>query len=746
MPPSPPPTPLALPALLQTHLDTLTHLYTRLSPAPASSLALSGCEAALRELIEQACGTQRAEAEREVRDKEDELERAWRRVNEWQRALGEEVTAPPPAPSTTTEAPAAGPTLTDLCAAATSQLDALRTRMSARGSHVASLHARLRALRATVGSEWFKDAPYRVEEEGRAWEEMDLRGEVVAGLEAEVGRCEAEVARRHSLLTEHCTEIYTLRSELGLPALPPSSTSSSAPLPTPPSPAAPPTVEDLDAAENDPIDAVVLAHLGVGVGGEAAEVGGGGEEQAKSEIVSTSEMLERVEARRKALELLKSARNTTIQTTYDELYPLWTMLGVGEDEMEAFVNRWMGSTGAVVRAYQQELARMLLLKRQNLATFIARERALLTSLWDSLYLSHPARLALFPEYAISVEPTRRVVRSVGEDGQVQEREEEEVSANVSEGLLERHERERERVEREVEDARPVLERLRRYFEVVEKGRELEAAAADPSRLMDKSRGAAMRLAQEAKDRKRVDKEKPKLESDLRALIPQWEAAHGRPFLVNGVSFLEGLDEQRRMEEVEKENRKRAKMGLSASHSSSAPARPLRAQHTGASSALSASHSSSSSHTVAPLKRQMTGASARSTSSATSSSSAQPPPAKRLARPPSRAALRETPVGAATPSAAPLKPQATGSGYGRARSGTVGAGASSVPPTPATAGSSSSSSLSTASGMRIPAGWGAGASGAGSPAVAATPTPAVGGAGGGRALVPQMTGGFRPRAG
>lgn len=39
------------------------------------------------------------------------------------------------------------------------------------------------------------------------------------------------------------------------------------------------------------------------------------------------------------------------------------------------------------------------------------------------------------------------------------------------------------------------------------------------------------------------------------MIPQWEAQNHRPFLVNGVSFIEGLDEQIRAEEEEKENRK-----------------------------------------------------------------------------------------------------------------------------------------------------------------------------------------------
>lgn len=50
------------------------------------------------------------------------------------------------------------------------------------------------------------------------------------------------------------------------------------------------------------------------------------------------------------LEEEKDHRNALIQTTYDKLYPLWTMLGVSDQEMEDFVNQWMGSTSDVVNA------------------------------------------------------------------------------------------------------------------------------------------------------------------------------------------------------------------------------------------------------------------------------------------------------------------------------------------------------------------------------------------------------------
>lgn len=116
--------------------------------------------------------------------------------------------------------------------------------------------------------------------------------------------------------------------------------------------------------------------------------------------------------------------------------------------------------------YQDELNRMLTLKRSNMSTFIQREREAMTALWDRLYVSYPQRLAQFPAYSISVEPTKVWNAAHGYDEEV-------VNDNVSEELLVAHERERERLEKEVEEAAPVLERLAKYFAVVEKMKELE---------------------------------------------------------------------------------------------------------------------------------------------------------------------------------------------------------------------------------------------------------------------------------
>lgn len=320
--------------------------------------------------------------------------------------------------------------------------------------------------------------------------------------------------------------------------------------------------------------------------------------------------------------------------------------------MEDFVNAWMGSTADVVGAYGAELARMLVLKRSNLSAFIQKERQALTALWDALYLSFPTRLESFPAFAINVSPTPCPVTGA-----------ELPNDNVSEELLLAHERERERLEAEVADMGPVLERLRKYFGVVEEMRELEAAAADPNRLLGKAtRGDPGRLLREEKARKRVKLQKPKLEAELRALIPEWEAEHGRPLLVDGTRFLDELDRAAEAEAAEKENKRRTKLG--ASTASRDAVVPLRAQKTGSSSAASSAQ---------PLKRQMTGTSTASGMSAAS----RAPLAKRQvpthtgasarsvaapaagsavkARPVSRAATREEPVKVARA----LVPQVTG---------------------------------------------------------------------------------------
>ena len=397
-------------------------------------------------------------------------------------------------------------------------------------------------------------------------------------------------AHRRELLNAHSAEIFALRNELGInhantidPAALPLGSALATEL-------QPHNTTGATFPPSDALDAAVLAHLGIFLQDDGAAT-----EVAPVPLAPTTEMLAKVSAKLQWLEAEKDHRNGLVQTTYDQLYVLWTMLGVTEAEMDDFVNGWMGSTADVIQAYRSELDRMLVLKRSNLSAFIQRERTALTTLWDTLYLSFPARLEGFPPFAINVSPT--LCPTTGAEL---------LNDNVSEELLLAHEHERVRLEAEVAAMGPVLTRLGKYFAVVEEMRELEESAADPNRLLGKAtRGDPGRLLREEKARRRVKLQKPKLEADLRALIPQWEADHARPLLVNGARFLDELDRAQEAEQAEKENKRRPKLG--ASTTSRDAVVPLRAQKTGSTVASSAQ----------PLKRQMTGNSTASTLSTVS---------------------------------------------------------------------------------------------------------------------------------
>ena len=85
------------------------------------------------------------------------------------------------------------------------------------------------------------------------------------------------------------------------------------------------------------------------------------------------------------LEELREVRMAEIQQLYDELYLLWTRLGVTDEEADDFVELWKGCEPRCIAAYRAELDRMLQIKADNMVIFIAREREDIMALWDALF-------------------------------------------------------------------------------------------------------------------------------------------------------------------------------------------------------------------------------------------------------------------------------------------------------------------------------------------------------------------------
>ncbi|KAH0296763.1 hypothetical protein KCU71_g13769, partial [Aureobasidium melanogenum] len=171
-----------------------------------------------------------------------------------------------------------------------------------------------------------------------------------------------------------------------------------------------------------------------------------------------------------------------------------------------------------INEFEDELARLNELKRQNLHLFVEDARFKLQELWDGLYFSEEEMLEFTPAFSADV---------------------------YSDALLEAHEAEIARLEALREQRAPTLAMVDKYRSLVKDRDDLAASSQDASRLMLRGQKGEKRdptrLLREEKMRKRIAKELPKVESDLRQILEEWEEEYGRPFLVHGERYLDELE-------------------------------------------------------------------------------------------------------------------------------------------------------------------------------------------------------------
>lgn len=188
-----------------------------------------------------------------------------------------------------------------------------------------------------------------------------------------------------------------------------------------------------------------------------------------------------------------------------------------EAERKAFLNSNRGCGVRQINEFDDELARLNELKRQNLHLFVEDARCKLQELWDALYMSEDEMLEFTPAF----------------------------SDVYSDALLEAHEREITRLEALKEQRAPTLALMERHRTLVSERDELAAASQDASRLMMKPQKGEKRdpgkLLREEKMRKRIAKELPKVTADLRKALEQWEDEWGRPFYVHGERYLDIIE-------------------------------------------------------------------------------------------------------------------------------------------------------------------------------------------------------------
>ncbi|KAF2453174.1 microtubule associated protein-domain-containing protein [Lineolata rhizophorae] len=224
--------------------------------------------------------------------------------------------------------------------------------------------------------------------------------------------------------------------------------------------------------------------------------------------------LARLRERRDKLVDEKKGRERRIKELRNAVEELWERLGMEEADRKAFLAGNRGCGLRAINEFEDELARLNELKRQNLHLFVEEARCRLQELWDTLYFSEEEMLDFTPAF----------------------------SDVYSDALLSAHEAEIDRLENLKHQRLPVLALIDKHRALIKERDDLAASAADPSRLIAKKgeRRDPTRLLREEKMRKRIAKELPKVGQDLQRALESWEDEYGRPFLVHGERYLDEL--------------------------------------------------------------------------------------------------------------------------------------------------------------------------------------------------------------
>ncbi|KAK7204443.1 microtubule associated protein-domain-containing protein [Myxozyma melibiosi] len=231
----------------------------------------------------------------------------------------------------------------------------------------------------------------------------------------------------------------------------------------------------------------------------------------------TDKQMDALRKQRESLESEKESRVQRLSVTKSAVQHLWSKLSEEESVVKAFDRANRGIALSVIEAYENELARLNEKKRDHMHIFIQDARQTLRSLWDSLYFSEDEMLEFTPAWT-------------------------DIFTDAS---LVAHESEIARLEKLLQERKPILALIDAYRELQRDSLELEQSQQDASRLMARGTGRRdpSRLLREEQMRKRIAKRKPKLMTDLIASLSRWETENERPFMVNGERFIEVLREE-----------------------------------------------------------------------------------------------------------------------------------------------------------------------------------------------------------
>ncbi|XP_075894653.1 protein regulator of cytokinesis 1b isoform X4 [Nelusetta ayraudi] len=226
------------------------------------------------------------------------------------------------------------------------------------------------------------------------------------------------------------------------------------------------------------------------------------------------------------LEERKSQIEATCECHREKIQQLWSRLQVPQEEREALNEHMVSSRKRNLEALQTEVHRLEELKLQNIRNVIDAIRSEIAVLWEKCFFSAEQRQAFAPYF----------------------------SEDFTEELLTLHDAEIQQLKQHHNEHRELFDGVQQWEENWRLLLELEKKATDPARFTNRGGN----LLKEEKQRSELHKSLPKLEKKLKAQIDVWECEQGRDFLVNGLKFLQYVEEQWEQQQAEKEREKLAR--------------------------------------------------------------------------------------------------------------------------------------------------------------------------------------------
>ncbi|XP_038046048.1 protein regulator of cytokinesis 1-like isoform X2 [Patiria miniata] len=207
----------------------------------------------------------------------------------------------------------------------------------------------------------------------------------------------------------------------------------------------------------------------------------------------------------------------------EQIASLWNRLLFPAEERDEYLASHRGHKPSDIKVLRQELARLEELKIQNLKRVTEASREEIALWWDKCYYSRLQRNDFAGFY----------------------------DDEFTEELLLQHDEELARLKAYYQENKEIIECIKKREDMWKKMLEFEKKAYDPNRY--NNRGG--NLLQEEKERKKINRDLPKLEKTLAERISMFEEEKGAPFLVDGCRFMDYVQMQWAAHEQDKQLRK-----------------------------------------------------------------------------------------------------------------------------------------------------------------------------------------------